>query len=181
MKHRFHLPLLCDGVILLRALEPGDVEITLKWENDSRLWHLGNTKAPFSRKQIEEYIATYDGDIFSAGQLRLIVESVESGRALGAVDLYDFDAINRRSAVGILVDERFRRKGIATRTLNLLAEYAYRRLGLRQLWALCAAYNIESVGLFERAGYRRTATLESWIRDGNEWDDAVVMQKVFVN
>lgn len=180
MSGRFSLPLLCDGVILLRALEPSDVDITLKWENDSRLWHLGDTKAPFSRRQIEEYVATYDGDIFSAGQLRLIVESVDSGSALGAVDLYNFDAINRRSAVGILIDEQYRRNGIALRALTLLCDYVYRRLGLRQLWALCASYNTESIGLFTKSDFRQSGRLESWIRDGDQWYDAFVMQRIFV-
>lgn len=171
--------MLCDGVILLRALEAADVEIMMKWENDSRLWHTGDTKAPFSRRQIEEYIATYDGDIYSAGQLRLIIESVETGIPMGCVDMFDFDAVNRRSSVGILVDEKFRRKGMASRALTLLAGYADRRLGLRQLWALCADYNTESIGLFTKVGFKQSARLESWIRDGNEWYDAVVMQKIF--
>ena len=94
--------LLTDGQIRLRALEPQDIDITLEWENDSTLWHLGDTRAPFSRRQIEEYIMTYDGDIFSAGQLRLMIVD-NNDRPLGAIDMYNFDPIYRLVAIGILV------------------------------------------------------------------------------
>ena len=40
---------LSDEQIRLRALEPEDLEVLYRWENDSSLWEVGNTLAPFSR------------------------------------------------------------------------------------------------------------------------------------
>ncbi len=170
--------LLTDGQIRLRALEPQDIDITLEWENDSTLWHLGDTRAPFSRRQIEEYIMTYDGDIFSAGQLRLMIVD-NNDRPLGAIDMYNFDPINRRVAIGILVDSRVRRTGIGLRALELCKRYCHSRLGVRQVWALCAVTNRPSVGLFTRSGFVANGVLRSWLRDGDSWTDVELMQYIF--
>lgn len=171
-------PLMSDGVICLRALEPEDTDVTFEWENDSSIWHLGDAKAPYSRRQIEEYIATYDADIFSALQLRLMITDESSGRRLGALDLYSFDPLNRRAAIGILVDRKERRNGIAMRAIMLCREYCRRRLGMKQLWALCAVDNVVSTRLFEKAGFSQSGVLKSWLRDGEDWQDVAVYQLI---
>ena len=48
---------LSDEEIRLRALEPEDLEVLYRWENDSTLWEVGNTLAPFSRYALKRYIA----------------------------------------------------------------------------------------------------------------------------
>lgn len=64
------LPSATGQRITLRALEPVDVDTLYRWENDTRIWEAGSTLAPFSRKQLWDYIDTYDGDIYAARQLR---------------------------------------------------------------------------------------------------------------
>ena len=83
--------MLSDDKIRLRALEPTDLDVLFAWENDASLWAVGSTIAPFSRKQLWDYIENYDNDIFSARQLRFMVEDVENGNAVGMVDLFDFE------------------------------------------------------------------------------------------
>lgn len=88
--------------ITLRALEPIDVDTLYRWENDPAVWDVGCTLAPYSRKQLWDYVDSYDGDIYSARQLRLMI-ALPSGETIGTVDLYDFDPANSRCAVGILI------------------------------------------------------------------------------
>ncbi|WP_227625579.1 hypothetical protein [Geofilum rubicundum] len=35
--------------VLLRAVEPGDVDLLYDWENRMELWPVSNTLAPFSK------------------------------------------------------------------------------------------------------------------------------------
>ena len=35
--------------VRLRALEPEDIDVLYKWENDTRIWKMSNTVAPFSK------------------------------------------------------------------------------------------------------------------------------------
>ncbi len=48
--------LLNDGVVALRAIEPTDLDVLTSWENDTSLWELGCTLAPYSRKRLWDYI-----------------------------------------------------------------------------------------------------------------------------
>lgn len=167
-----------DDIIRLRALEPTDLDVLYRWENDSSLWDVGNTIAPFSRKQLWDYIENYDGDIFTARQLRLMIVLKVSGEAVGTVDFYEFDPFNARSAVGVLVDGSHVRKGYAARALHLIADYAGKYLGLHQLVAIIPVANVASVRLFEKCGYKITGRLRSWIKKSTRFEDAFMVQKM---
>lgn len=163
---------------MLRALEPTDAYLLYEWENDPGVWTLGCTLAPYSLRQLQDYISTYDGDIYSARQLRLMIVADDSGLPVGTVDLYDFDAPNSRCGVGILVAPPYRRKGYALRALDEVAEYCRTRLSLHQLWAVAAADNEASRRLFSRAGFTPSGRLRSWLRTAGRYTDAYILQRM---
>lgn len=170
--------MLNDGKIKLRALEPTDLDVLYRWENDASLWSVGCAIAPFSRKQLWDYIETYNGDIYSSNQLRFIIEDCDLRQAVGTIDLYDFDAVNRRAFVGILIDAECGHRGYATRALTLLWEYVCERIGMHQLVAVVPVENVYSMKLFEKCGYKRTATLQSWVRVGSDYKDVALFQLI---
>ena len=47
---------LSNDKVLLRALEPEDVELLYGWENDSDLWQVSNTIAPYSKYVLTQFI-----------------------------------------------------------------------------------------------------------------------------
>ena len=78
-----------DEEIRLRALEPEDLEVLYRWENNSALWEVGDTLAPFSRYVLRHYIAESGRSLYEVHQLRLMIEQEETGKAIGIVDLFD--------------------------------------------------------------------------------------------
>jgi hypothetical protein len=66
--------LLDEEKLRLRALEPGDVDFLLAMENDSSVWKVSNTLAPYSRFQIEQYVLNAPNDVFTNRQLRLMID-----------------------------------------------------------------------------------------------------------
>ena len=44
--------------IRLRAVEPGDVDLMYEWENDCDIWPVSGTTEPFSRHQLERFVAS---------------------------------------------------------------------------------------------------------------------------
>ncbi len=170
--------LLSNDSIVLRALEPGDLDSLYLWENDTRLWNVGCATAPFSRRQLEEYIACYDADVFAARQLRLVIEEKKTGRAVGTADLYDFDPVNLRAGIGILVDGSVRRMSYGYMAVALLERYCFMRLGMHQLWAVVPAGNEPCRRMFESLGYGICGRLRSWLRVGSRYEDAYVYQRL---
>ena len=161
---------------MLRALEPLDIETLYKWENDPAVWTVGCTLAPYSRQQLTDYVMSYDGDIYSARQLRLMIVSDITGETVGTVDLYDFDATNSRCGVGILIAPPFRMQGYAIKALEEIAAYCRSRLSLHQLWCVIGADNDASRVLFKKAGYTASGRLRSWLRSSGRYTDAYIYQ-----
>ncbi len=174
-------PLLSDDRITLRALEPIDVDTLYRWENDTTLWRAGVTLAPFSRKQLWDYINNYDGDIFASKQLRLMIDITDANgthTTVGAIDLFDFDPVNSRCAVGILIVPPYQRCGYGSAAMSLIEKYCYLRLSLHQLYSIVADDNTPSRGLFEKSGFKISGRLKSWLRTGNTYSDAYIYQKL---
>lgn len=170
--------LLENKMIRLRATEPEDLEVLYVWENDTELWKNGVSIAPFSRFTIRQYLLDSKQDIYTDKQLRLMVELIESGEAIGTIDLYDFDPFHQRAGVGILIDKRFRNQGYGLQTLMLLDAYAFNFLHLHQLFAFIPANNIWSIQLFTKAGYIPSSSLKEWLFAGDNFEDVQVMQKI---
>lgn len=168
---------LSDGSIALRAVERSDLDLLYLWENDTSQWAEGSSVAPFSRKLLADYIAAYSADIFVDRQLRMMIDDCKSGATVGIVDLYDFDPMNRRAGVGILIDAAFRRRGYGRRALDLVWRYSCRHIGMHQLWAVAARDNEASIALFKSAGYATCGSMKSWLRRGERYADALLMQR----
>lgn len=171
--------LLQNDRIRLRAMEPDDCQAMYRWENDTTLWSLGETTRPFSRAVLDDFIRNSSLDLYQARQLRLIVELRDAASPIGCVDLFAFDPLNRRAGVGILLyDPLHRRQGYGSDALNLLIDYAFRHLELRQLWADIPVSNTASLRLFERAGFTGNALRRQWVRCSNgTYEDARFLQR----
>lgn len=169
-------PILSDALITLRALDPADLDAMFIWENDTSLWDVGNTIAPFSRHQLWEYLQNYDGNIYKTGQLRLMVELKETHEVIGTVDFYDFDAFNNRAFLGLLIDEKYKGKGYGKRTLSLMLKYAFDFLGINQCLAYIPEDNKASYNLFKSSGFEEVGTVKQWLKIGGKYRDAFLVQ-----
>lgn len=167
-----------NNVLTLRALEPEDLDVLYKWENDTELWRYGSTLAPYSRFSLKNYLADSRLDIYTLRQLRLMITLKTDNLPLGTIDLYDFDPMNEKAAVGILIDKNYRQQGFASQSLNLIKEYTFKFLMLKQLYAYVPKKNIPSVKLFENCGYKKTGHLISWIKNNEEYEDVCFMQLI---
>ena len=169
-----------DDILMLRALEPTDLDVLYQWENDAELWHTSATITPFSRKQLWDYIENYDGDIYRSRQLRLMIEELSSKNLVGTIDLYDFDPVNNRASVGILIDKNYCGQGYGAKSLMLLENYVKLYVGLHQLISIVASGNIQSIRLFESLGYQRTGVLNDWLKVKGNYCNAYLYQKLIL-
>ena len=171
--------LLCGVRCRLRAVEQQDIDYIHRWENDPSVWDVSGTVAPYSRYTVENFVAEQQAGIYATHQLRLMIESVADGRRVGMADLFEFDAVNLRAGVGILIcDEADRRQGYAAEALTLLCEYAREVLRLHQLWCGVDAGNRASRALFRRAGFVRTGRRRDWRLTRSGWSDEIEYSKI---
>lgn len=161
--------------IFLRALEPEDLEYLYEVENDESLWEVGNSLTPYSRYILEQYIVNGYRDIFEVKQLRLVICENQTERAVGFVDLYDFDPEHRRAGIGIVIyPETEQRKGFASESLKLICNYAFNRLNCNQIYAGITADNDGSIALFEKMGFRKNGVKKQWT-----WSEEIFKDELF--
>jgi diamine N-acetyltransferase len=171
--------LLDEEKLRLRALEPGDVDFLLAMENDSSVWKVSNTLAPYSRFQIEQYVLNAPNDVFTNRQLRLMIDIPDQEnhwKTVGAVDLFDVDPLHRRAGIGILVLEKHRNQGAGLQALQILIRYAFGTLNLHQLYGNISTDNTASIRIFEKLGFLACGTRKEWLREGTEWKDESMFQ-----
>ncbi len=172
--------LLAYGRVVIRALEPADLDLLYEWENDSSLWETSNTRAPFSRHTLARYLEHASYDIYATRQVRLIIQTADL-RPVGAVDLYDIDPFHQRAGVGIVIPGmEDRRHGYASDALAALEQYVTETLGLRQLFAAVSEENSPSIELFQKAGYLLTGIRKKWLNTLKGWKDEWFFQKILV-
>ncbi len=164
--------------ITLRAPELSDLDFLFDLENNTDYWHLSNTRLPYSRFDLEQYILMADKDIYKTGQLRLIIDD-KKNTPVGIIDMFDFDPQNSRAGVGIIIVEQERKKGYSEQALNVLIEYSINILNLHQLFCNIESGNEASINLFEKTGFRRTGIKKEWNKSSDKWIDELFLQKIF--
>lgn len=148
--------------IQLRAIEPRDASDLYEWENDRSIWAISNTQIPFSRFVLEEFTNSSHQDIYTNKQLRLMVEEAGSNQTIGCIDIFEFDPQHARAGVGIYIHKDFREKGFANECLQLVVDYAFKTLHLKQVYSHINASNVASLNLFLKNGFEKTALKKCW-------------------
>ena len=165
--------------IRLRPVEPWDVDKLLEWENNHKNWRVSNTLVPFSKDIIMKYIENAQ-DIFTVKQVRLIISELDSMNAIGSLDLFEFEPLHQRAGVGIMLEEGYRGKGYALEALKLVEEYVLNTIGIRNLYCNILEDNVESLKLFQKAGYVQVGRKIKWFNDRVDWLDELMFQKQLV-
>ena len=111
-----------------------------------------------------------EGASLSGGSLRLYA------LPYGCVDLYNYDPLNRRAAVGIMVATEYRRQGFGLAMLREL-EWMY-STKIHCLYADIASVNTASLALFKKAGYVQCGHFKEWLEYDSHFIDTIRMQLI---
>ena len=169
----------------MRKIEPSDLPFLYQWENDATMWADSDTHNPLSRHDLHQYIENTTGDIYRDGQLRLIIEDSQlstlnsqlSTNIVGCIDLFDFDARNRKAAIGMYIAPDARGKGVGKQAVQLLLDYAFNFLHLRMVYAIISVNNVACSRLYEQMDFLPSSPLRAWTLEG----DAILWQKMNAN
>lgn len=143
--------MLVSAEIKLRTLKDTDLDFLFSLENDKSLWAVSGTTEPFSLVQLANYISHAKQDIAIAEQFRFVIDC--QGKAIGCIDLYEYNFKKQNAGVGIVILKEYRRKGFAKQSLTLLIKYAWGKLHLKQLHTGIFSDNKASLALFQSVGF----------------------------
>lgn len=163
--------------IVLRALEPEDIEFLFSTENNEAFWEVSSTQAPFSKYILQKYLENAHQDIYEAKQFRFIITNSENA-TVGTIDLFDFNPQHQRIGVGILVLPKYQNLGYGKEALEMVIDYSFTYLNVHQIFANITSENNESKSLFEKFNFKPAGVKKDWIFSNNNFKDEILYQLI---
>jgi [ribosomal protein S5]-alanine N-acetyltransferase len=142
-------PELTDGVVLLRQWQASDADWYADTVRDPLIQRYTSEPPTLTADQVRVAIAELAGQADAVG---LVICDARTGQRLGNIALrYDTKA----GEVSYWVAAGARGRGVATRALRLLSDWAFAALELSEIGLWTHVDNAASRLVAERAGYRR--------------------------
>jgi RimJ/RimL family protein N-acetyltransferase len=106
------------------------------------------------------------------------IEDAETGAFLGLAGLVAIEREANQAEIGYVVAREARGRGIASRALRLVTDYAFREIGLDRVQLLISKDNAPSLHVAERCGYVCEGVLRSLYFKSGRRADTVVYSKL---
>lgn len=106
------------------------------------------------------------------------VEDAETGDFLGIAGLVAIERDANQGEIGYVVAREARGRGIATRALRLVTDYALGEVGLDRVQLMISVGNTPSFRVAERCGYVREGVLRSLYFKAGQRQDTVIYSRL---
>lgn len=158
--------------VFIRALEPGDYEITYQWRLHEPTWDSVVGPKRFVSKETEKRWVEQAIQKHERGEiLRFAICEKETEEMLGLLSVTEIDNHNRSFRTGSIVSPVSRGKGLIGKGRELVFRYMFDEIGMERVWAIVLDDNISNQGALEKFGYikegvmRRAAFKKGKYRD----------------
>ncbi len=138
----------------LRGLIPEDVgDFYLNWMNDSEVVRF--TEARHKKYTLDDLQAYVKAHNESGRDYLFGIFEINTGRYIGNIKVGPVDPNHGTASVGLIIGEKkCWGRGYGTEVIHLIAEFAFKQLGLAKLTAGVVAGNVASQRAFEKNGFR---------------------------
>jgi RimJ/RimL family protein N-acetyltransferase len=143
---------LTDGVITLRPPEPGDADAIYEACQDPEIQRWTGVPSPYERAHATGYLARVAAER-EAGKSFAFLAVDEHGTLLGNFSVMELGTRPGYGEIGYWVAKAARGKGVATRAVVLLRDWAASELGLELIELIIHEGNTLSQRVAERTGF----------------------------
>lgn len=164
---------ICGKLVSLRALEPEDLPLLLRWSNDPGLQALlGGWHFPSSSLHMHKWLEQIHAN---ANNQRFAIETAGQG-LIGTVNLININWKDRNAFTGMLLGEKeMRGQGYGTDTIMTIMRYAFDELGLERLDTTIIEYNEASLHTYLiKCGWTEEGRKKNYYwRKGRFWEQVI--------
>lgn len=160
-----------NGEVVLRPIEKDDAEFLqeLTLHPDVRDT-LGRPPMPVNKKEEEDYIEKISSD---DGAAHFLIEF--QGERAGHISLHGLENDYGRGEFGISIHADHHGKGIGTKSVQMLVEYAFETQNLHKVRGGFIEGNKASKRVMEKAGFQQEGQERDYKYVNGEWKDVVWM------
>lgn len=164
-----------DFRIYLRALEPDDYKVSIKWRKDDEIWTTVVGPKYFVSSAYEKQWVE-DSILDSSKNIKLAICLKENDKHIGNVYLTDIDYRNRNAIYGIMIgDKSYWGKGIAKEAISLILHYAFMDLGLIRVEGIYLTKNLASINAAKKCGFKEEGILRKAVFKNGDYQDLKIM------
>ncbi|SCE71359.1 GNAT family N-acetyltransferase [Micromonospora mirobrigensis] len=145
---------LTDGVVTLRRLAPADADGVHRLSTLPEVVASSVPPVPPDRAAIERRCRLAESHWLAGESADLAILDAVSGEVVGVCKLRYDEPPTGQGMLGYSMLPEARGRGLATRAVRLVAEWAF-GVGLARLWAGTRPENVASQRVLERVGFRR--------------------------
>lgn len=160
--------------IYLRALEPEDYKISIKWRNDPEIQNMiGGPKFYVSSETEKKWVSEH---INNPHKLVLAICLKNNDKYIGNVIIKDIDWRNRSAQGAILIgekDEWGHGYGTEARIESLC--YAFQEMGLERVWSLVLENNLASLKMLQKCGYKKEGVLRKSVFKNGQFYNQIML------
>ena len=169
-------PVLHDGDLTLRPPRPDDAEAVTAACQDAALQRWVRVPSPYRREHADAWLAGCPVRAESGEAVTLLAEDGD-GRLAGSFSLLELARGGGYGEIGYWVAPGMRGRGIATRSVVLLRDWAAAALRLRTIEILAHRDNVASRAVARRSGFADTGELRTLPRDEDAGPPALVVHR----
>jgi RimJ/RimL family protein N-acetyltransferase len=147
------VPRLDDGVVALRLPARGDIDAIVEACQDPEIPRWTRVPKPYTREHAVEFLERSARTWKQGTDAPFVIVDSDTGELLGAVGIHRLGGEDNGPEVGYWLKREARGRGIATRALRLVTDWARRTSGARILLQ-ADVRNVASRRVAEKAGFR---------------------------
>jgi RimJ/RimL family protein N-acetyltransferase len=165
-------PGLVGKSVYLRPATAEDIANTYHWHLMSDPSMLSCHPRPL--KTAAEAAEDYKKKEKSADQQMFVIVAIKEKTPVGIINYFNWNSLNRSAELGLLTDPDQRRKGYGHEAVRLLTRYLFQMRDLNKVYASTSSLNKATVGLLEKAGFKRDGTLRHQYFYDGEFHDGYI-------
>ncbi|MBC7333862.1 MAG: GNAT family N-acetyltransferase [Actinobacteria bacterium] len=159
---------------VLRKLEEGDLQRTLKWLRDPSVnKFLSQDFSSFTQEQEFQWFNFMKN---SCRDIVFAIETKDEHIHIGNCGLHKINWIQKSCELGIVIGEKnFWNKGYGSDAIRSVVSFAFNRLGISRIRLNVYQYNVRAIRAYEKCGFKKIKTLKNdHLYEGKYWDTFVM-------
>lgn len=162
-----------DGAkVRIRPIEPGDLPMILKWNNDSEVEEFLDGESPRTIEKCREWFSKNS----SNRHAKAYVFCAQDGTLLGDIELINISWRSGDGEMRIRIGEKDHwNRGYGTDAVTTLLRHAFVDLGLSRVYLRVYSHNMRAIRVYTKCGFRKEGLLRHrQKREG--WSDIILMR-----
>ncbi len=162
-----------DDVVSIGPVLPGDLGALFTWMNDAATAKLDFAWRPVDFNAFKNWMDRLSGD---PTQVLFAIRKIGNPEIVGFVLLKNIQPVHRSAELGVRIGaETDRNRGIGTRAVTLVLDYAWKTLNLHRVSLTTLAHNTRAIASYRSAGFEEEGRLREASFIEGKWCDITIM------